>query len=223
MKAAEELLLTQRPERYAKTAEEARSQNKLLASCAVKGVLADLTLTHILYSPMLNPALTLTLSNPLKHPAGFITAHGCLPPKALIWQPEGPDAVTQAEAEGLTLRRSKACASGYQGVRKLGCRFIATNRTLGKEVRIGSFSTVEGASLAYARHLAQEEIELQRTRPTRLKRKPEENEEEEEEEEEVEEEENTCEWVECDHCKKWRVVPKRCAVGESESWYCEMH
>jgi hypothetical protein len=218
LKAAEELLLTQRPERYAKTAEEARSQNKLLASCAVKGVLADLTLTHILYSPMLNPALTLTLSNPLKHPAGFIKAHGCLPPKALIWQPEGPDAVTQAEAEGLTLRRSGA-ASGYQGVHNKGCRFIACSN----HVIIGSFSTVEGAALAYARHLAQEEIELQRTRSTRLKRKPEENEEEEEEEEEVEEEENTCEWVECDHCKKWRVVPKRCAVGESESWYCEMH
>jgi hypothetical protein len=218
LKAAEELLLTQRPERYAKTAEEARSQNKLLASCAVKGVLADLTLTHILYSPMLNPALTLTLSNPLKHPAGFIKAHGCLPPKALIWQPEGPDAVTQAEAAGLTLRRSGA-ASGYQGVHNKGCRFIACSN----HVIIGSFSTVEGAALAYARHLAQEEIELQRTRSTRLKRKPEENEEEEEEEEEVEEEENTCEWVECDHCKKWRVVPKRCAVGESESWYCEMH
>jgi len=219
LKAAVEMLLTHRPERYAKTAEEARSKNKLLASCVVKGVLADLALTHILaLNPNPNPDLT-----PQKHPAGFMTTDGCLPPRALIWQPEGPDAVTQAEAEGLTLRRSKACASGYQGVRKLGCRFIATNRTLGKEVRIGSFSTVEGASLAYARHLAQEEIELQRTRPTRLKRKPEENEEEEEEEEEVEVEGNTCEWIECDHCKKWRVVPKRCVVGESESWYCEMH
>jgi hypothetical protein len=144
--------------------------------------------------------------------------NGCLPPMALIWQPEGLDAVTQAEAEGLTLRRSKA-ASGYQGVKAdTGCRFIATSpRSLGKK-RIGSFSTVEGAALAYARHLAQEEIVLQRTRSTRLKRKPEEN-EEEEEEEEVEEEENTCEWIECDLCKKWRVVPKRCVVGESESWY----
>ena len=84
---------------------------------------------------------------------------------------------------------------------------------------IGSFSTAEGAALACAR-LAQEEIELQRTRSTRLKRKPEENEEEPEEEEE---EENTCEWSECDDCKKWRVVPKRCVVGESESWCCEMH
>jgi len=59
LKALEELLLTQRPERYAKTLEEAQSKNKLLASCAVKGVLADLTLTHIL---ALNPALTLTLT-----------------------------------------------------------------------------------------------------------------------------------------------------------------
>ena len=216
MKALEELLLTQRPERYAKTLEEAQSKNKLLASSAVKGVLADLTLTHIL---ALSPALTMT-TNPQKHPAGFMLQNGCLPPKALIWQPEGLDAVTQAEAEGLTLRRSKA-ASGYQGVKAdTGCRFIATSpRSLGKK-RIGSFSTVEGAALAYARHLAQEEIELQRTRSTRLKRKPEENEEEEEEEEE---EENTCEWIECDDCKKWRVVPKRCVVGESESWCCEMH
>jgi hypothetical protein len=59
LKTLEELLLTQRPERYAKTPEEARSKNKLLASSAVKGVLADLTLTHIL---ALNPALTLTLT-----------------------------------------------------------------------------------------------------------------------------------------------------------------
>jgi len=215
LKALEELLLTQRPERYAKTLEEAQSKNKLLASSAVKGVLADLTLTHIL---ALSPALTLT-TNPQKHPAGFMLQNGCLPPKALIWQPEGLDAVTQAEAEGLTLRRSWA-ASGYLGVHIKGCRFIARPRSLGPEVKIGSFSTAEGAALACARHLAQEEIELQRTRSTRLKRKPEENEEEEEEEEE---EENTCEWIECDDCKKWRVVPKRCVVGESESWCCEMH
>ena len=112
MKALEELLLTQRPERYARTLEEARSKNKLHASSVVKGVLADLTLTHIL---ALNPALTLT-TNPQKHPAGFMLQNGCLPPRALIWQPEGLDAVTQAEAEGLTLRRScrqSWAASGY--------------------------------------------------------------------------------------------------------------
>ena len=61
-------------------------------------------------------------------------------------------AVRQAEAEGLTLQPSDN-AAGYHCVRKVdGSRpFQATVRRAGEKVHLGSFTTAEGAALAYAR------------------------------------------------------------------------
>ena len=75
------------------------------------------------------------------------------------------------------------------------------------------FLTAEEAALAVA-----QEAELQRTRLTGLKRKLEEEPEEEDEEEDLE----PHEWLQCDACNKWRIVPRPYAEGASEQWYCEM-
>ena len=52
---------------------------------------------------------------------------------------------------------------------------------------------------------------------TGLTRKP-----EEEPEEEDEEDLEPHEWLQCDECNKWRIVPKHYAEGASEQWCCEM-
>jgi len=69
-------------------------------------------------------------------------------------------------------------------------------------------------------------LQVQRTRLTRLKRKPEAHlEEDEDEDEEAEEDGNeaVCTWLECERCKKWRIVPEHHAAGVSDRWYCEMN
>ena len=32
-----------------------------------------------------------------------------------------------------------------------------------------------------------------------------------------------CTWLECERCKKWRIVPEAYAAGVSDRWYCEMN
>ena len=69
-------------------------------------------------------------------------------------------------------------------------------------------------------------LQVQRTRLTRLKRKPEAQlEEDEDEDEDAEEDGNeaVCTWLECERCKKWRIVPEAYAAGVSDRWYCEMN
>jgi len=69
-------------------------------------------------------------------------------------------------------------------------------------------------------------LQVQRTRLTRLKRKPEAQlEDDDDDDDEAEEEGNeaVCTWLECERCKKWRIVPEHHAAGVSERWYCEMN
>ena len=69
-------------------------------------------------------------------------------------------------------------------------------------------------------------LQVQRTRLTRLKRKPEAHlEEDDDEDDEAEEDGNeaVCTWLECERCKKWRIVPEHHAAGVSDRWYCEMN
>jgi len=68
------------------------------------------------------------------------------------------EAVRQAEAEGLTLRRSESNNSGYKGVSFKGSRnrakpYHAEVRRGGKNVHVGSFTTAEEAALCFARTL----------------------------------------------------------------------
>ena len=137
--------------------------------------------------------------------------------------------MAQAEAEGLTLARSaRNSSTGYTGVtdsvkgRKGFAAYMPSEG--GKKECIGSFLTAQEAALAIARRLAQKgEVELQRTRLTGRKRKPkEEDEDDGEGEEETGEEIKPVEWLQCDKCKKWRIVPNHGLEGASEQWYCEM-
>ena len=65
--------------------------------------------------------------------------------------------MAQAKEEGLTLERGTG-ASGYKGVVLNGSRFnVQMPRAGGPAVRLkGTFLTAEGAALAYAQRLAQE-------------------------------------------------------------------
>ena len=99
--------------------------------------------------------------------------------------------MAQAKAEGLTLERGTG-ASGYKGVVWIPSRsrFAAKVKRANKTVWLAhSFLTAEGAALAYAQRMAQE---------------------------------NSCTWLGCDLCGKWRIVPKHCVVDASERWYHEM-
>ena len=64
-------------------------------------------------------------------------------------------ALRQAEAEGLTLRRSESSKTGYKGVafdRKMKTKpYHAQVQRDGKRVALGFFATAEEAALAYAR------------------------------------------------------------------------
>ena len=66
------------------------------------------------------------------------------------------EAVRQAEAEGLTLRRSESSSTGYKGVAfkgsgNLAKPYKAEVRRGGKKVNLGCFVTAEEAALCYAR------------------------------------------------------------------------
>ena len=192
VKAEEERLLEMHPEKYARTPEQARAENKKVAGTAAK--------------------------------ASFRTyKYDGADPAA-----EAAKAVAQAEAEGLTLVRSARNSTGYTGVTEsVKGRTGFTARVSsggGKTKGIGSFLTAQEAALAIARRLAQKgEVELQRTRLTGRKRKPkEEDEDEGEGEEETGEEIKPLEWLQCDKCNKWRIVPNHGLEGASEQWYCEM-
>ena len=102
---------------------------------------------------------------------------------------EAAAAEAQAKAEGLTLERGRG-ASGYKNVRASGSRWSVQVTRANKTVQLeGTFLTAEGAALAYAQRLAQE---------------------------------NSCTWLGCDLCGKWRIVPKHRVVDASERWYHEM-
>ena len=55
------------------------------------------------------------------------------------------------EAMGIKLHRSHLNCTGYSGVQRVGCRFVAVINVADKKIPLGSYQTAVQAAVAYAR------------------------------------------------------------------------